>query len=170
MPSQKELNELFEYKEADGTLVRKYSIGNRRHGTVIGAGKAFKPVSVTIAKRSFLVHRVIWTMVNGPIPQGMVIDHIDHNPSNNRIENLRLVSSEINARNLPLKKNNTSGVTGVYWRQDKRKWCAEIWVHYTKTFLGYFDDLEQAKACRKHADTLNGFHANHGDNLVVDLR
>lgn len=35
-------------------------------------------------------HRIIWEMLNGPIPEGLTIDHIDRNKKNNLISNLRL--------------------------------------------------------------------------------
>lgn len=37
-------------------------------------------------------HRVVWELENGPIPDGMHVHHIDENPANNAIDNLRLVS------------------------------------------------------------------------------
>ena len=40
----------------------------------------------------WLAHRWVWTKYNGPIPEGMDIDHIDFNPSNNRISNLQMVN------------------------------------------------------------------------------
>ncbi len=63
----------------------------------------------------FRVHRIIWEMFNGPIPEGMVIDHLNGNPWDNRIENLACKSQKDNSKNSKKKKNNSSGVTGVYW-------------------------------------------------------
>lgn len=59
------------------------------------------------------VHRIIWQLVNGNIPNGMIVDHVDGDPLNNRIENLRLVDAKTNSRNKKQYKNNTTGVTGV---------------------------------------------------------
>ena len=42
--------------------------------------------------KQWLAHRWIWTQVNGEIPKGYDVDHIDFNPSNNKIENLQLVT------------------------------------------------------------------------------
>ena len=47
----------------------------------------------------YQVHRLIWEAFNGPIQKGMEIDHIDGNPSNNRLENLRAVSHQTNMLN-----------------------------------------------------------------------
>lgn len=67
-------------------------------------------------------HKIVWALNNNFENQdGLHIDHIDGNPSNNRIENLRLVGREINARNKPMMKNNTSGHTGVCFQNVKTK-------------------------------------------------
>lgn len=55
-----------------------------------------------VATRRFgmkLAHRIIWELHNGPIPEGMVIDHIDRNRSNNQLSNLRLVDYSQNSAN-----------------------------------------------------------------------
>lgn len=58
-------------------------------------------------------HRIIWTMQRGEIPKGVFIDHIDRNKLNNKIDNLRLVTPTENLRNMPKRKDNSTGMTGV---------------------------------------------------------
>lgn len=58
-------------------------------------------------------HRIIWTLVFGKIEDGHVIDHIDGNPFNNNIANLRSIPSGENTRNAKKRKDNKTGVTGV---------------------------------------------------------
>lgn len=111
--------------------------------------------------RQYLAHRVVWVIHHGVWPEGQV-DHINGDRSDNRIENLRVVTNTENARNSSLSKNNTSGVTGV-WRDTRRnRWCAEIKVDRRKMYLGSFASLEEAAAVRKQAEKDYGFHANHG--------
>lgn len=59
-------------------------------------------------------HRIIYELIFGEIPEGMIIDHIDGNGSNNNIDNLRVVTHKLNARNRKMEVRNTTGVTGVH--------------------------------------------------------
>lgn len=110
--------------------------------------------------KSYKGHRVVWEIVNGPIPPKMIIDHINMNKSDNRISNLRLVDDGLSARNRPMQKSNTSGVVGVtritpdpiniYWRA---RWCPETGVRKHKDFsvntLGEEEAFKQACEYRK---------------------
>jgi HNH endonuclease/AP2 domain len=66
-------------------------------------------------KTHWYVHRILWVMRNSSIDDGLAIDHIDGNSLNNSVENLRLVSTTVNLRNTKQQKNNSSGITGVYF-------------------------------------------------------
>ena len=90
------------------------------------------------------------------------IDHIDHNPGNNSVENLREVTVIENHRNMSLNKNNTSGVTGVFWHASRNKWMSGIMIKGKNLHLGYFTTLEEATAARQAANIKYNFHPNHG--------
>ena len=66
--------------------------------------------------KSYAVHRVIWEMHNGPIPEGMQIDHIDNNTMNNRLDNLRLATHSQNNMNKVARCDNALGIKGVFKR------------------------------------------------------
>ena len=53
-------------------------------------------IRVTIKGKSYYAHRIIWEMHNGKIPEGMVIDHINENKQDNRIENLQCITPKEN--------------------------------------------------------------------------
>lgn len=100
--------------------------------------------------------------MRGAIPPGAIIDHIDQDGSNNRIENLRLADKKINGRNARRSKANTSGATGVVWYKRKSKWAARITIDAKSIHLGYFESLEAAQASYEAAKLVAGFHPNHG--------
>jgi hypothetical protein len=96
-------------------------------------------------------------MFNGPIPEGYYIDHIDGNPSNNKLENLRLANQKENSRNSKKPKNNTSGYKGVHWNKEKEKWQARVMINTITKHIGYFEDLiEAAKAYNEAALKYHG--------------
>lgn len=127
-------------------------------------------VSIKINGVQCMAHRAAWVWVHGDISDDVTIDHIDHNPSNNRIANLRLATTSQNGFNRRLNVNNTSGVKGVYeyWKRGKFKgWAAVIKVNTVQYFLGVFPLKEGAISARRAAETkYHGQFANStGDTL-----
>ncbi len=90
------------------------------------------------------------------------LDHIDGNPSNNSLDNLREVTHQENCKNRVTPVNNKSGVQGVGWFEPAKSWRAYIRVNSKLKHLGYYKDLEKAKEVRKQAEKAFGFHENHG--------
>lgn len=68
---------------------------------------------LSFKNKTYKVHRVIWMIQKGNIPEGMMIDHLDRNPFNNNIENLSLKTNKGNQQNKKKNVNNKTGVTGV---------------------------------------------------------
>lgn len=167
--TQELLLQCFDYCSLSGTLicVKKPSKRSRlRVGRIAGSLHKYRKVyyrSVCIDGVRYNNSTLIWLYKNGtrPLP-GMVLDHINHNPSDGRIENLREVPAEENARNYAMKSANKSGVTGVYRNKNLDKWHAQICFKRKKIHLGYFDSLEAAAEARESAKLALGFHANHG--------
>lgn len=110
--------------------------------------------------RDYLVHRVVWLFFHGYVPK--VLDHINHDRSDNRIENLREVTYSQNCRNSILPSHNTSGASGVYWKKSDKCWCAQITDGQKTKYLGRFDSFEKAVAARILANKEMGYHQNHG--------
>lgn len=73
-----------------------------------------KPMGIN---KSIAVHRIVWAL-HFPISEDKVIDHIDGNPWNNKIENLRAVDMKTNSRNMKKRVTNISGVTGVHFKRN----------------------------------------------------
>lgn len=95
------------------------SLGKRRYFSVKLFGILYKN------------HRIIYEMHHGRIESNGIIDHKDGNSSNNNIENLRLVNTKINGRNLKKTKANTSGFTGVSFSKINNCWRAAWNDHRT---------------------------------------
>jgi hypothetical protein len=114
-----------------------------------------------ISGENYLAHRIAWAIHYGRWPDGL-IDHIDGDPTNNRIDNLRVVDSTGNTRNQRRHSRNTTGVTGVSYHRAAGKYWAQIGVRGEVKYLGLFDDLEAAAAARRQAEITYGFHPNHG--------
>ena len=94
-----------------------------------------------------LLHRFIMNC-----PDDMMVDHINHNPLDNRKSNLRIVTNQQNSMNKGLQSNNTSGYPGVYWSKTENKWYARIKVNGEIIYLGYFGNKEAAIEARKQAE------------------
>jgi hypothetical protein len=106
---------------------------------------------IQVKKRLIKGHRAAWAITYGYFPIGE-IDHIDNNPSNNRIENLREVDRSKNQMNTKTPKNNTSGVKGVHYCNPKRKWIANISIDKKKICIGHFASIEEAIKARKQKE------------------
>ena len=86
--------------------------------------------------KAYLVHRLVWNAFVGEIPAGFELDHIDRNPLNNALSNLRLVTHQQNCFNLSVK--------GYSWQPHSKKWRASILVNKKQKHLGYFKTEEEA--------------------------
>jgi hypothetical protein len=151
------VRDLFDYDPDTGVLTRKHFL-NAKRKRVIGADKAGY-IMVSVGGRSYGAHRIIWLWVHGSFPKGQ-IDHIDGNPSNNRIANLRDVSRSENQKNTRLSQRNKFGVLGVC--QMGRTFRATVRANGKDVLLGAFDSLEEAVAVRKAFEQDYGYHENHG--------
>lgn len=107
-----------------------------------------------------LAHRAAWALYYGEWPSGD-IDHINGDRSDNRIDNLRVVTRVQNNRNAELRHDNTTGHPGLV--RSGRKWKVYMNMpgHRWK-YLGTFPNIECAIEYRKCVQERMGFHENHG--------
>lgn len=156
------LNEMFSYDQSSGALIRKPGGRGVKAGSTVGFSNSSGYRYVYVSGKYRGEHCVIWEMHHGEIPDGMEIDHINSVRSDNRIENLRLVSHTENMKKLMMYRNNTSGITGVSIHKQSGKWQATIRFQGKKRFLGLFTSVEDAIKARKEAEMSFSFHENHG--------
>ncbi len=93
--------------------------------------------------KSFLVHRLVWEAHNGEVPEGFVIDHINRNKLDNRLENLRIITFTQNLWNQDVK--------GYCWFAPAKKWMGTITANRNRIHLGYFNTEEEAAEAYKKA-------------------
>ena len=97
--------------------------------------------------KQYLVHRVAWLLHYGSWPVGD-IDHIDGNPSNNKLENLRDVPHSVNLQNRKAATiKNQTGFLGVVKR--RKKFAAHIHRNGKQIYLGLFSTAELAHQAYK---------------------
>ena len=104
-----------------------------------------------IRRTNLLAHRVVVALDTGEWPDG-VVDHINRIKHDNRVKNLRVVDCVQNRRNRGLDIRNSSGVTGVYWNNQRKKWHAQITRNGKITHLVLTDDFQEAVMARKYAE------------------
>lgn len=159
MVTQERLKELFDYQ--DGALVRT------RDGTsaVIPMGKK-RYERVAFDGKAHTLHRMIYLWHHGELPK--IIDHIDNDRGNNRIENLRAVTQSQNCMNRKHQTNTASPYKNVYLQpppknpEHKRNWVVSIMVAGKRKYIGSFEDIELADLVAHEArDKFHGQYARH---------
>lgn len=162
-PKQRDIDwgKFFSY--ADGALFWAASTSNQvRAGARAGRVGSDGYREIRLLGGYYREHRVIYEILLGKIPEGMLVDHVNGIRSDNRIENLRLVDTLGNTRNNAKSAKNKTGHVGVSWCKAVGKWRAQIGVNNRQVWLGHFDEFDHAVAARKAAESAHGFHANHG--------
>ena len=114
-----------------------------------------------LLKEPVAAHRIAWAMHYGHGPDGE-IDHINGNRADNRIDNLRVVTSAENKKNLAMNSRNTSGISGVGWHKATGKWRAYLRVAGKHKQLGLFLSKQDAAQAVALAKAENGFCERHG--------
>jgi len=88
-PNQAELLCRFDYDTEAGRLIRKTG---RFSGQLAGSLNSRRRRIASIGDKSFSHYKLVWIWHHGAVPEGLTIDHIDRDPANDRIENLRLAT------------------------------------------------------------------------------
>lgn len=143
LPSQSKLRELFTYDFETGYLSNRV----KKSGVVIGSragclhSKGHRRIRIN--QEIYAEHRVIWVWVYGSIPDGYLIDHINQNKADNRIQNLRLVTPRENNLNVLLSRPNKTDYRGVTKKHSGR-YEARIRSKGRNRYLGSFDSPQEA--------------------------
>ena len=131
---------LFSYK--DGGLYWNISKQKIQKGKRAGSSKGSKYHQIKIDGKKYYEHRLVYLYHHGVLPD--MIDHINANPLDNRIENLRSVFPFQNSWNSKKRIDNTSGVKGISYDKSRNKWTARCSYRRNYKYLGRFDLKEDA--------------------------
>lgn len=124
-----------QYFQDMGNTVRWIQAPHKRAsrlvGKVVSSVNGHGYLQVSLHGRKLQVHRVLWEMRFGPIPEGFYIDHIDGDKLNNLPTNLRLAEAAQNSHNMRLGTRNSSGIKGLSYSRTRGVWVGSIHVRGT---------------------------------------
>lgn len=141
------LRELLHYDPETGVFTWRVRLSNRvKVGGVAGTVNTWGRAQIAIARNFYYAHRLAWLHIHGEWP-AQEIDHIDGDPLNNRIANLRDVGRVTNQQNLrKAAQRNRAGMLGALWHGQNKAWRARIMVDGKSISLGCFKTPEEAHA------------------------
>lgn len=135
-----QVREYFDYDHSTGELIwKKEPGGAKRFGTFAGTLDNQGYIAVRFKGTIHRAHRLVWLWVHGDWPDGQV-DHINQQKTDNRIENLRVVSNAENRQN-----TSARGCTFMGDKPRKKPWKAELTVDGVRHLLGYYATETEAK-------------------------
>lgn len=159
--TQARLHNLFNYDEETGSLIwkerpredfrteRGWKIFNAQCAGKVAAAKAAMGKNTYLVVRIdnvlYLQHRIIWLYVYGSFPEKL-IDHKNHDGTDNRILNLREATPSQNHANRTYQAKTVSGLKGAFYHADTGRWTARIGVAGKTLYLGMFGTAEEAHA------------------------
>lgn len=132
---------IFDYK--DGQLFYKNSRRGKLAGSVAGSPKVDSGYRIVKIKgRAYYEHRIVFLWNKGYLPK--IIDHINRNRADNRIENLEDSTASKNTMNSKLWETNTSGYRGVTKHTKNNSWIGQTWLNGKKYHVGSFATPQEA--------------------------
>lgn len=138
------LIELLHYDADYGVFTNKTRRSNVSPiGKVLGTANTSGHLVLMVDNVMYLAHRLAWFYCFKEWPE-VLIDHIDRDPSNNRIDNLREATKSTNGFNSKLRIDNTIGLKGVYFDKRRNHFYSQIVINKTKIYLGRFDSAQEA--------------------------
>jgi len=146
--TQDDVKKMFEYK--DGNLYWKTTKKTNLLGKRVGYLQSNGYTRVNIKNKPKYLHRLIFLYHYGHWPSQQ-IDHIDGNPKNNRIENLREATNAQNNYNKTKCDRNTSGYKGVSWSKAANKWESYVTIDGKRKYLGIYENIQDAAKVASNA-------------------
>ena len=146
-------------------------VKNKKTGRILKAGDNGRGYLMVVlcedgVRKSCKIHRLVANAFIENPNNKECVDHIDNNRTNNHISNLRWATNKENQQNSNMRKDNTSGIKGIYFNKGRKKWRAQIKIDGIRIHIGYFDNLEDAKLARvNRANEAFGIYTNACEKL-----
>ena len=154
------------YSVSDFGNVKKNTTGHivKQHDE-----NGYKRLNIEVNKKHY--KKFLHVLVAGafiPNPENKpFVDHIDNCKTNNNIQNLRWATRAQNNQNSSIRKDNTSGVKGVYFHKASQKYEARISIDGINVYIGLFTNLEDAKQARiTKANQVFGVFTNSCEKII----
>jgi hypothetical protein len=147
LPPEDQLRRLFSYQD-DGALIWRVTLSSAAPaGRAVGSVSHNGYLRTRISGRNVFVHRVVLAMHGVQVDDGMVVDHINGDRLDNRIENLRVVPFAQNLQNRSrANANNSTNVLGVSLYGARYKASIRVQGEDRQRVLGYFDTIDEARS------------------------
>ena len=144
MLTQERLKDLLHYNPDNGHFTWIKTTSPRvKVGAVADIAISHGYKYIGIDKQKYRVHRLAWLYMCGKFPE-YYVDHIDGNPLNNALSNLREATHKQNLFNSKKPIHNTSGYKGVHFHKGTNKWRAVAYVDNYPQHIGLFKTAEKA--------------------------
>ena len=141
--TQEYLQSIFTYKDGSFYWKKLNKPNQIKVGDIVGSNHPNGYIYIHLKNKNYAAHRLIFLFHHGYLPD--FLDHINRNRSDNRIENLRPATKSENSLNSKLKSTNTSGVRGVCWDKESKKWLVQVTINKKQRKIGRYSDLELAE-------------------------
>lgn len=150
--TQDRLKSLLTYDPDTGEFRWRIKRSNRApKGSVAGCADKHGYIVIRLDGTLYKAHRLAWLYCYGVLPSKN-IDHINQNPGDNRITNLREADQHENNQNRRVQRSSRSGVTGISWNTAHGRWQARIHVRGQCISLGMHETKEAAILARANAE------------------
>ena len=157
MITREDLEFLLHYDPETGEFTWKNPTSRKvKAGTIAGSKDKDNYTVIKVLGKNYKAHRLAWLYMTGGWPKG-IIDHVNRCTSDNRWENLRVVTDKQNSYNRSPRKNTTSRYKGVHFVKHMKKWVARITKNGDSEYLGFFEsEIDAAVAYNRRAKELFG--------------
>lgn len=157
----KRFNEAFEYRNGELYWKIMTNPSKKLIGKKAGCKSSGAYGVVNLDGQAYSIHKVIFCMHNGFMPE--IVDHINGDKSDHKIENLRAATHQSNNWNRVTQSNNKLGLKNISWHKQNQKYWVQLAKNGKKIVSVFVEDLELAELVAIEArNKYHGEFANHG--------